>query len=269
MMVVASCAALVFSLSPDDPNNLIKNGGFDKDTVDTWVIYCHHGAAGNGGVVNGELVFHVTTAGAYYDAQAFTTAKNWASLENGKEYFLSFDAKSDVARTLIFAVEDGVNYNPAEYNANGGAKNPINITTTMQTFTSTFTMEKPSATNARIVFNSGASVSTLTFDNVVLIEKSKIVAIRPQLTINAESNIPSWIDADSKGLCFHSADPANFGYRIYSLSGKQVVNSGTFSQGSAARYRIDFRSLGISSGRYVAQAVEGNQIYSKIFSVMP
>jgi hypothetical protein len=266
MMVVTAFAALAFSVSVDDPNNLIKNGGFDKDTVGTWRIYCHHAAQGTGGVVDGQLVFKVTAAGAYYDAQVFTTPNNWATLENGNTYVLFFDAKSDVARTLVFAVEDGENYNPLEYNANGGGKNPINLTTTMQTFESTFKMEKPTASNARICFNSGASTSTLTFDNVILIDKSKITSIVPRLMNTAAS--AQMINADALGLSFRITDPTHFGFQIFSPAGKLVANSDAFNRGAAANYRIDYKSLGISTGTYVVKALDGQQQGSKVFSVM-
>jgi hypothetical protein len=270
IMVIASMAALAFSLSVDDPNNLIKNGGFDKDTMGTWTIYCHHSAKGTGGIVNGELILQVTKNGDYWDAQAFTSKPNWASLENGKTYILSFDAKSDVARTLVFAVEDGENYTPAEYNHNGGGKNPVNLTTTMQTFTSTFTADK-TASNARICFNAGAAISTLTFDNVILIDTSKIsqTAIRPQLANFSESGNSFGIVPDLRGITFSSYNQTNFGFQICSLSGKVIANANTYGQGSLSHYRVDYRSLGIPSGRYIARALNGDRRVSKIFSVMP
>jgi hypothetical protein len=77
------------------------------------------------------------------------------------------------------------------------------------------------------------------------------------------------IHADALGLSFRIADPEHFGFQVFSAAGKLVANSDAFNHGAAANYRIDYTMLGIASGTYIMQALDGQQQLSKVFSVMP
>jgi hypothetical protein len=273
-MVLASLAALTFLKAAPNPNELITNGNFTNGETG-WEYWNHHDGAGKATIVDGQLVYEVTKLGtsSYWDVQVNSNVNNFFTLTNGTTYFLTFDAKCKTViddTMLLFAIEAGElgaggHRGETAYDPNGVI--PVKLTTTMQTFTSTFTMAKPTTKTARLTFNVGGTLNTITFDNISLMDKSKITAVRP-IAMNPGLSELS-IDADSRGVTFNIADPANFQFRIYSPTGRIVAGSSSLSQSYSSQYRIDYRTLGISSGMYVAQALSGNQRYSKTLSVMP
>jgi hypothetical protein len=260
IIVVASITALSFSQIVSNPNNIITNGGFDKDYIG-WNWEPIHGVQGKATVVDGQSVCEVLSKGAiFWEVQL---RRNNLTIENGITYALSFDAKSEPERSMIFGVER--NDGHLSYDPNAGSTNPAKLTGTMQTFTSTFTMAEPTDKTARLTFSMAEMICKITFDNISLIDSTKITAIRPHwanITEYAHS-----INANQRGISFRFADMGHCDYRIYTLSGKTVT--GSLNQGSASHYRFDFRSQGIASGKYVAMALDGDQRYSKIFSVLP
>jgi hypothetical protein len=268
-LVVSSVAAIAFSQAVKDPNNLITDGGFNTDKPDIIYMVNHGAAGGPGKVVDGEFVCPVIPTGNIYDNQI---TRNDIKYENGVTYFMSFDAKADIARPFEFCADhyghdDGGQYPHYSDDPVTGAK--ANLTTTMQTFTRTFTMTAATDTKGRFILSIGATASTVTVDNFILIDKSKITAIRPQIVSPTEARNAVRIVADARGIAFRFTDVTHCGYQIYSLSGKLVAGSGSINQGSDAHYRVDYRSMGIAAGKYVAQALDGNQRYSTIVSVMP
>jgi hypothetical protein len=277
MSILTSVAAVSFLQAAPNPDNLIKNGTFDKDFAG-WIYSPTHGSAPKGSVVDGRMVCEITKLGngvqvngqtvRTYDVQFYQID---LSLQQGKTYILSFEAKSDsLDRALQIAVENQGNPGQLQYCVDAAGKNYIEkLTTTMQTFIKIFKMTKSTDNAVRLNFNFGDATPTVYFDNIILIDSTKATALRPRWTSIAESRNSPWIAADSRGLSFSFSDPVNCGFKIYSLSGKVVASTGSFSQGSAVQYRVDYRSLGIPSGRYVAQAFNGHQRSSKIFSVMP
>jgi hypothetical protein len=260
ILLIASVA--VFS-QPGNPADLITNGGFNDGEQD--VIYkLIHGAQGGSKIVDGQLVCEAKTGGIY-DCQIWKMPLN---IENGVTYVVSFDAKADAARSFEFSVEKvGGGYTHYADDPATGAK--ANLTTTMQTFTRTFKMNAPTDNGARLTVSIGGIASTVTFDNFSIIDKTKMTAIQPQFLIPVKSGISQTIEADSRGISFHISNPAHFQFRICSPSGRLVAGSNSVNSGSASRYRIEFPSLGVSSGTYIVQAVDGKERYSKILSVMP
>jgi hypothetical protein len=252
-----------FSQQVNDPNNMVTNGGFDAGEQD--VVYkLIHGAAGGFTIVDGQLVCEAKS-GIIYDCQLWKMPLN---IENGKTYFISFDAKADADREFEFSIERvGGGYTHYGDAAGTGAK--ANLTTTMQTFTRTFTMASPTDAGARLTVSIGGKVSTVTFDNFIIIDKSKITAIRANSMNAAVAGNSLRIDTDLTGLSFHVSNPAHFGFRIYSPSGRVVANSAGFSPRYASQSHIDYRSLGVASGMYVAHVFDGAQRYSTSFFVIP
>jgi hypothetical protein len=266
VIILTSIATLAFSQLYKDPNNILKNGGFDDDTVG-WVYAPCHDAKGIGKVVDGQMVCTITKFGInhlFYDIQFY---QQDLTIVKGVTYVLTFDAKADSNRTLIINVEGQTTHKQYD-TEDADAPHPRNLTTTMQTFTSVFTMTEPTDNQVRLNFNFGLTYPTVYFDNISLIDKSKMTAIRPQST-NLEFGNTLRINADSRALSFLFSDLAHSGFQIYSLSGKAIANSSSFNQGSSRHYRIDYQSLGISSGTYVAKAYDGNRHCSRLFSVMP
>jgi hypothetical protein len=274
VLIFASISALNLVQAATNPNDLVTNGDFSAGETG-WEYWNHHGGVGNAKIVDGQLVYQVTTLGtsSYWDVQVNTNQSNLFALTNGTTYVLSFDAKCKTViedTMLLFAVEDGDkgptgHFGEIAYDPNGVI--PVKLTTSMQTFTSTFTMAKASTTKARLTFNVGGTLNTITFDNISLIDKSKIVASHPRTLSSSASELS--IKTDSRGISFRIADPAHFQYSIYNPAGRLIAGSKSFNKSSNANYRVDYKALGISSGMYVVQACDGNQRYSSIFSVNP
>jgi hypothetical protein len=265
VIVLASAATFSFSQSASDPNNILKNGTFDTDLTG-WVYQPIHNTTGKGSVVDGQMVCEITTGGQFfYDVQFL---QNDVTITKDVTYFLSFDAKAAANRTIVVNVES-MGHGEQQYLKDVDGKNSTcNLTTTMQTFTFTFTMTAPTNSAIRLNFNVGLYTQTVYLDNILLVDKSKMTAVRPQSDFRAESG-NSRISADSRGLSFSVSDPAHFGYQIYSASGRLVADYASLNQGSAAQYRINYQSLGITPGMYIVRAIDGNQRYSKIVSMMP
>jgi hypothetical protein len=268
VIVVISFSTLAFPQLYKDPNNLIKNGGFDEGATG-WKSMISHNATGKSSVVDGQMTCTALTNGIvankeFYDNQLI---QENLTIVNGVTYFVSMDVKADVDREFQFGIENQNDEGQTQYGTVEGINPRQKLTTTMQTFTRTFTMTKPTATQVRLSISFGLTVpSTVTFDNMCIIDKSKMTAIRS--AIRAESGNLR-IASDSRGLSFRISDPAHFGFQIYSASGKVVANSAFVNLGSSSHYRLDYRSLGISSGSYIARTVDGDQQYSTIFSILP
>jgi hypothetical protein len=274
-IVLASLSTLAFSASPSlvtDPNNLVTNGGFDagKEMDVVYKPITSHGAQGTGSIVDGQLVCTVVSNGNIYDHQIW---RQGMTLQSGVTYFMSFDAKADAARGFEFAIDhyghdDGTGYAHYSDDPTTGAKG--NLTTTMQTFSRKFTMPAKTDPLGRFVISIGGVNSTVTFDNFILIDTTKMpTAIRHQAESRTEAKNSLKIGTDPQGLSFCFSNLAQCGYQIYLLSGKLVASSSFSNQSSKSQYHIDYQSLGIPAGKYVAQAIDGNQRYSKIFSVVP
>jgi hypothetical protein len=263
VVIMISVSALVFSAPASNPNDLIANGTFDDGLTD-WDWEPIHGAKATATVVDGQLVCDVTAlAGSiFWEVQMRQLKLN---IEKGVTYVFSFDAKAEPERSLIFGLER--NDGHLAYDPDAGEAHPAKLTSTMQTFTSTFTMVEATDATARLTFSMGEKVSKITIDNVSLIDKTKITAIHPNYLVPVGSSLSRMIEADSRGISFRVSDPAHFQFQICSPSGRLVAGSNSF--GNASRYRIEFPSLGISSGTYVVQAVDGKERYSRTLFVMP
>jgi hypothetical protein len=266
-LVVASLSALAVS-QVSDPNNLIQNGDFAGGAT-SWTVQGVHGAGCTGKVVDGAMVCEVAgNPGGEYDCQLLQQA---LTIVKGVTYIITYDIKAAAPRgQMQSAIE--LQVKPHTQFACGTDPNPKDnpqhdLTTTMQTFSREFTMMAETNTTLRLCFSFGGVLSTLTFDNISIIDKSKITAVRPRLAQSTEGTNALRVIADPTGLSFNVSDPTHFGFRIFSPSGRVVASSN--SSNYVAAYHIDYRSLGISSGTYVAQAFDGTQQYSTIFSVIP
>ncbi|MFP4163866.1 MAG: InlB B-repeat-containing protein [Chitinispirillaceae bacterium] len=150
------------STTPTEPGSeLLVNGDFSSGET-PWNLGVYGGSA-SGEVVNGEYKTSISQAGsAAWNIQFTQTGVN---LEKGKTYTLTFRARAASARTVVANV--GMSSSPyTSYMSSFEAE----LTTTMKTFTKTFTMEAGSDANARVEFNSGLSSVNWFLDDVSLVE---------------------------------------------------------------------------------------------------
>ncbi|WP_336070431.1 carbohydrate binding domain-containing protein, partial [Mesoflavibacter sp. CH_XMU1404-2] len=100
---------------------------------------------------------NVTAAGNPYDVNVSQKLE----IIQGNTYTLSFDAWSDVNRSIIAGI--GLSADPWNNNTE-----TVNITSSVSTYTLTLTATDFGATDARIIFDLGAEVGEVNIDNVSL-----------------------------------------------------------------------------------------------------
>jgi hypothetical protein len=150
--------------------NLIANGDFANATDDTWQVY----SSDNGTVldVTGEDAKLTYTNGGqnFWDIQF---NKAGISLEYGKSYMLTFDAKSTVARDITMMVASIVPEGQQSQDLIK-ARPTFALTADVKTFEFVFTVTKKPTESSKISFELGVmanfAAGTTTFDNVVLRE---------------------------------------------------------------------------------------------------
>jgi hypothetical protein len=154
--------------SADLPTD-VSNGDFESG-VTGWGAWANQGSlscSAPGGVLKATIGSpgpDGTSMGISYDGGI--------NLEEGKTYQLSFDAKADGSRTMVAMVTE----NGRDLNGNGFPYDdyiipaPVpNLTTTMQTFSYTFTMPVTNR-SAGVVFYLGGSGANVYIDNVSVTE---------------------------------------------------------------------------------------------------
>lgn len=146
--------------TPPTSNKLV-NGDFSNG-ANSWTLGVYGGSA-SGSVANGEYVTNIKKAGTQAWHVQFTQGN--VKLEQGKTYTLSFKARAAANRT----VEANLGMSASPYSSYMGAFN-VALTTTMQTFTKTFTMTQPTTSSARVEFNSGLSNVKWVLDDVKLLD---------------------------------------------------------------------------------------------------
>lgn len=167
-MTKAQTVTATFELTPQGPpqgtgTNLVRNGDFASGTTD-WSLAINCGAA-TGTVESGVYVVRVTDAGnAGYCLQLRQTGM---SLEAGKTYQFSFDAKAESPRSVIgYVGQDGAPYTNYLLGTTGDWS--VSATSTSQTFTKSFTMGSADPTGRIDINLGGAGTGAVTIDNVSL-----------------------------------------------------------------------------------------------------
>lgn len=143
----------------DGPVALI-NGDFEAGS-DPWTVGVGTDPAPvvtEGG--NSFYSVNVETAGEVFSVNLSQTGLNIVS---GTNYILMFDAWSDRERSIVA----GIGLSGGDF-ANTSV--PVNLTTTMQTFTLNITADGFGDSNSRVLFDNGGEVGVVNIDNVSLVE---------------------------------------------------------------------------------------------------
>lgn len=145
---------------PPFDGGLIINGDFQAATSAPWTVG-----------VSTTLAPTVTTGGNTYYSVNVTTAGNAydvnlsqkLNITQGKTYTLTFDAWSDVNRSIIA----GIGLSGGSFANDSKTQN---INTTRATYTLTLSSATFGAADARVLFDVGAAVGVVNIDNVSLVE---------------------------------------------------------------------------------------------------
>ncbi len=129
---------------PDDPS-LVVNGDFSQPLEDTWELWFGDGGNSTAVIVDGVLVFDIIDIGAnWYSNHFFQTG---LTLTQGVTLRLTFDARADIARTIVVKLEDATYYGYIDQN--------VDITTEWTTYTIDLYMNMPTRTDGKLIFGAG------------------------------------------------------------------------------------------------------------------
>lgn len=153
--------------NPGNPTSP-ANGDFSSGTTG-WTSYIMNGMAGSVSAEDGALHVAVFRGGSdIFGVQAYM--EGGLNLETGKTYRFAFDARADEAKTIGAWVEEGGDRDGdrrgAIYNQ---TLNEMRLTTSMQTYSTTFTMTETNRA-AKVHFFVGGSDADIFIDNVTVTE---------------------------------------------------------------------------------------------------
>ena len=112
----------------------------------------------------GAMKINITDPGT--EAWNVQLQHNAIPITEGRKYRVSFDARASASRTLTYTVGAAQNRNFESYS---GGDHTAEVTTTVQRFTRTFSMQAATNNGARLVFNlAKAGANSVWIDNVVV-----------------------------------------------------------------------------------------------------
>lgn len=150
---------------------IVKNSTFVRG-LNPWVVYknAESGAQGNVDIVNEEARVEILQNGTADWHLQFVYGS--FALTYGSTYTMVFDAYSPSNTSLVAQLSyDGGTYATVH-------SNTVNLNSTKQTFSSTFTLDEPTIPKARLVFECGTVTSPyIYFDNIHVYEIEKGIPV--------------------------------------------------------------------------------------------
>lgn len=162
-MFSAICISFTLIAPLAAQSELITNGSFSNGA--TYWNLGQYGGSSQGYVTGGEYRISVSRTGTEHWHVQFT--QNNLTLEQGKTYIFSFDARKGTANsgTQRMQVNVGQAYSP--WTSYFGQQNMmVTLSTTTTHYNYTIVMEEPTDNNARVEFNCGLSTGSFYIDNV-------------------------------------------------------------------------------------------------------
>ncbi len=241
---------------------MVANGGF-TDNKNSWDWLVRNGAAATWGVVDNAAKISISNGGgADSDIQL---TQSGITLIQGREYIFEFDAWADAPRTV-----------EAKIAQNGGSfinYSRIGVTPlsrSLKRFRYRFTMNEPTDSDARIVFNAGTSTTDMYVTNVsakmlgetAVDESNEKVVHGFQLL----ENYPNPFNAQTT-LRFFMPERGDVTLNIYNILGERIreFTAGTFEFGEQTlNIRLNALSSGVYLYRLSARNKDGVHSYSHI-----
>ncbi|MEJ2614354.1 MAG: carbohydrate binding domain-containing protein [Ignavibacteriaceae bacterium] len=139
--------------------NMLLNGDF-SDGDNHWDLFVDASASASGTVMNGEYTISIDNGGQ--NTWDVHLQQSGLLLEKDSSYNVSFDAYSESARQInVFTAMIADPWTIYGYQ-------PVNLNTTKQTYTFSFTMNEATNENARLAFDVGSSTTDVYLDNIEL-----------------------------------------------------------------------------------------------------
>ena len=202
-----------------DTTNLIRNGAFAN--TQNWTLNQWSGSA-TFGVSGGNANITAITSAATAADHSLQLVQNGLSLTQGLTYRLTFDASAASARTMGVVVEMDVDpwtsYSTPE---------TINLTSTRQTFTHTFTMSRPSDENGRVSFNIGGATPNVQISNVRLVQVSPSTSIgnkNVSISQRHSSLRATAVSNNAINVAFRSSHSGVTAVKLYNLKGGLIAS---------------------------------------------
>jgi beta-glucanase (GH16 family) len=199
--------------------NQVKNADF-SDGIEPWLITTLWPAQAIGTVENGECAVHIESEGT--NTWDINLGQVGFSIENGKEYIVSFDAYASDPRQISAFV--GKNSDP--WTVYSGS-HVLSLTTTKQTFSYSFIMEETSDYQSRIGFDIGVSLIDVYFDNISLREYKTPTYLNNNINSVPVSsklyqNYPNPLNSVTT-IKYYLDKSADVSLKILNLIGKEIV----------------------------------------------
>ena len=227
---------------PTPPGELITNGDFSSAAG--WNLYAHTdaSAAATGSVVNGEYAISITNGGT--EEWNVQLSQSGISLEQGKSYIVSFDARAASPRDIV------VNVGQTDDPWDSYGADDFSLTEQMVSYSFQFTMTAATDNNARIEFNCGIESADVFIDNVSLMESDAVGAISKAVS-NSSFSAPRIVSSGGYyNLGFSIAQPGSVTASVYDMRGR-LVNETEWKNLSAGTHHKSIRQTG-TPGAYIA-----------------
>jgi len=236
-----------FSITePQTPNlNQVVNADFSAG-LDGWITNTLYPADAGFDVENGKLKVTIRNGGA--NTWDVHVGQAGVSIENGKEYTLSFDVYASSSRDIFAFV--GKNTDPwTVYSGN----DHVRLSNKRQTYTLTFTMQNATDIAARFGFDIGAAASEVYIDNVFLSTGKTPSNIKEPTNITLQTfrllqNMPNPFNPVTT-IQYELSVPAFVTLAIYNING-ELVETLVNSSSPAGSYSVNWHGSHYGSGIY-------------------
>ncbi len=223
--------------------NLVLNGDFSLGE-DGWIWEVSGSGIADWNIIDEVSHFDISNGGdQYYNIQL---RQNSIGLIRGKKYIFEFDAWADANR--IIEAKVGQDEDPwINYSKIG----PFEIKRTSNHYVFPFTMEDPTDSNARVVFNLGTSDVNVYLDNVsvVMDVESSISDKKNYLTKYALcGNFPNPFNIETT-ITYELPEKSYVSIKIFNLSGELVKELKNIPN-NVGTHSVRFNASSLSSGIY-------------------
>jgi beta-glucanase (GH16 family) len=233
--------------------NLVKNADF-SDSIHPWIFNTLWPAEATGTVQNGECAVIIDNGGVFtWDIHLGQTG---FSIENGKEYIVSFDSYADEPRQISVIV--GKNSDPwTGYSGD----HIFSLTTAKQTYTFSFVMNLPTDHQARFGFDIGASSNDVFIDNVLLREATNPSNVNRKVDSFPESfklyqNYPNPFNPVTT-IKYYLQKPSDVSLKVINTVGQEIVTLADGFQ-TAGEHQIKWTPGSVPSGIYFIRLHAGD-----------
>ena len=241
-----------------ETDNQINNADFSSgDSL--WIFNTYYPAVAQGSVVEGEYTVSITNGGTYpwdiHIGQAGFT------VENGKEYNVSFDAYASAPRDISPIV--GKNSDPwTIYNNN----EIILLSPYRKTYDFSFIMEETTDTQARLGFDIGVSTEDVFIDNVFLSNGTIPINVDEKNNSSISSfqlfqNYPNPFNPSTK-ISWQSPVGSWQTLKVFDVLGNEIATL-VDEYKPLGMYNVQFTMNNLASGIYFYQLKAGEYIQTK------